>query len=78
MTQGTDKLHWITVDYLKGQDQIDKFIKSTYQSRSALHNLPLHAIFSHIDLLLQQTPIGETGTNYPYKVLLQRRQICYR
>ncbi|CAC5389231.1 unnamed protein product [Mytilus coruscus] len=32
--------------------------------------LPLHGIFAQIDLLLQQTPIGETGTNDSYKAYL--------
>ncbi|MEW8547028.1 MAG: hypothetical protein AB2693_26230 [Candidatus Thiodiazotropha sp.] len=35
-----------------------------------LVNLPLHSIFSQIELSLQQTPLGHTGTNYPYKAYI--------
>ena len=32
-----------------------------------LVNLELHSIFSRVDCSLQQTPLEQTGTNYPYK-----------
>lgn len=33
-------------------------------------NLPLHALFSQIDVALQQTPHTQWGTNYPYKAYI--------
>ena len=35
-----------------------------------LVNLPLHAIFSQVDCRLQQTNMGEIGSNYPYKAYM--------
>lgn len=35
-----------------------------------LVNLALHSIFSQVDCTLQQTPVGQTGTNYPYKAYI--------
>ncbi|XP_061165007.1 uncharacterized protein F54H12.2-like [Saccostrea echinata] len=36
----------------------------------ALSNLPLHTIFSQVDTSLQQTPVSQLGTNYPYKAYI--------
>lgn len=33
-------------------------------------NLPLHTIFSQVDVSLQQTPLSHTGINYPYKAYI--------
>lgn len=35
-----------------------------------LVNLPLHALFTQIDCSLQQTGVGQTGNNYPYKAYI--------
>lgn len=35
-----------------------------------LVNLPLHSIFTQIEMSFQQTPLGHTGTNYPYKAYI--------
>lgn len=35
-----------------------------------LTNFPLHTIFSQIDTSLQQTPVSQLGTNYPYKAYI--------
>ena len=36
----------------------------------ALTNLPLHSIFALVDACLQQTPVSQLGTNYPYKTYI--------
>lgn len=36
----------------------------------ALANLPLHTIFAQVDTSLQQTPVSQLGTNYPYKAYI--------
>ena len=36
----------------------------------ALTNLPLHTIFAQVDACLQQTPVSQLGTNYPYKAYI--------
>lgn len=36
----------------------------------ALVNVPLHALFSQIEVSLQQTPQTQWGTNYPYKAYI--------
>jgi hypothetical protein len=33
-------------------------------------NAPLHSLFTHIDLCLQQLPLSQVGPNYPYKAYL--------
>ncbi|XP_060572999.1 uncharacterized protein F54H12.2-like [Ruditapes philippinarum] len=33
-------------------------------------NLPLHTVFSQVDVSLQQTPLSHTGINYPYKAYI--------
>ncbi|CAC5398493.1 unnamed protein product [Mytilus coruscus] len=35
-----------------------------------LVNLGLHSLFSQVDCYLQQTAVGQTGTNYPYKAYI--------
>ena len=35
-----------------------------------LVNLPLHALFTQVDCSLQQTGVGQTGNNYPYKAYI--------
>lgn len=35
-----------------------------------LTNLPLRAIFAQVDTSLQQTPVSQLGTNYPYKAFI--------
>ena len=35
-----------------------------------LVNLPLHSLFTQVDCSLQQTGVGQTGTNYPYKAYI--------
>lgn len=35
-----------------------------------LVNAPIHAIFSQVDCNLQQTTVGQLGTNYPYKAYI--------
>ena len=42
-------------------------IKTNYVG---LENLPLHTIFSQVDLNLQQKPIPGVGSNYPYKAMI--------
>lgn len=36
----------------------------------ALVNLPLHSLFTQVDCSLQQTGVGQTGTNYAYKAYI--------
>ena len=36
----------------------------------ALVNLPLHSLFTQVDCSLQQTGVGQTGTNYAYKAFI--------
>jgi hypothetical protein len=36
-----------------------------------LVNLPLHSLFTQVDCSLQQTGVGQTGTNYPYKAYIE-------
>jgi hypothetical protein len=33
-------------------------------------NLPLHTVFSHVNVSLQQTPLSHTEINYPYKAYI--------
>ncbi|CAC5360231.1 unnamed protein product [Mytilus coruscus] len=35
-----------------------------------LVNLPLHSIFSEVECSLQQTPVAQMGSNYPYKAYI--------
>ena len=39
-------------------------------SKAALVNLPLHTLWSQVDLSLQQQVLSSLGTNYPYKAYL--------
>ena len=39
-------------------------------SKAALVNLPLHSLWSQVDLSLQQQVVSSLGTNYPYKAYL--------
>ncbi len=42
----------------------------TEAEKVGLVNLPLHSLFSQIDVALQQTPISQLGVNYPYKAYI--------
>lgn len=42
----------------------------TEENAVGLTNLPLHSIFSQVDTSLQQTPVSQLGTNYPYKAYI--------
>lgn len=39
----------------------------TEENAVGLTKLPLHSIFAQVDTSLQQTPVSQLGTNYPYK-----------
>ena len=36
----------------------------------ALSNLPLHTLFSQVEVSFQQIPLGHSGSNYPYKAYI--------
>ena len=36
----------------------------------SLCNLPLHTLFSQVEVAFQQIPLGHSGANYPYKVYI--------
>ncbi|XP_062575123.1 uncharacterized protein LOC134237055 [Saccostrea cucullata] len=42
----------------------------TKEDAVGLVNLPLHTIFAQVDTSLQQTPVSQLGTNYPYKAYI--------
>lgn len=40
------------------------------EANVGLVNLPLHAVFAEVECSLQQTPVAQMGSNYPYKAYI--------